>query len=145
MQKNAHLDDLELRYGVDHSRLQLDEKVEFTLLANVPDDIIVRFEAVGDTLGSFAVKARYPKGPTPLADGRNRWQRRYILTPTAMSNAKIPSLSVTFFTEEFPVLHPPCNTDRDCVNARHRRVPPEMRLAATQRELCSSALTLIVC
>lgn len=144
LQKSTRLDDLELSYGVDRTTLQLDEQLTFTLTAVVPDDINVRFEAVDDTLGPFSVVARYPSGPTALADGRNRWQRRYLLAPTDTGSAVIPPLQVAFFTEKFPLLSPPCKNERDCINSRHRRVPPEVRLADTRRELSSSTLALTI-
>ena len=144
LQKSTSLDDLELSYGVDRTTLQLDEQLTFTLTVIVPENINVRFEAVADTLGPFSVVARYPSGPTALADGRNRWQRRYLLAPTDTGSALIPPLQVAFFTEKYPLLKPPCKNERDCINSRHRRVPPEVRLADTRRELNSSALTLTI-
>ncbi|MCB1714937.1 MAG: hypothetical protein KDK05_07365 [Candidatus Competibacteraceae bacterium] len=144
LQKSTSLDDLELSYGVDRTTLQLDEQLTFTLTVIVPENINVRFEAVADTLGPFSVVARYPSGPTALADGRNRWQRRYLLAPTDTGSALIPPLQVAFFTEKYPLLKPPCKNERDCINSRHRRVPPEVRLADTRRELSSSALTLTI-
>ncbi|MCB1807561.1 MAG: hypothetical protein KDJ99_21140, partial [Candidatus Competibacteraceae bacterium] len=68
----------------------------------------------------------------------------YLLAPTDTGSALIPPLQVAFFTEKYPLLKPPCKNERDCINSRHRRVPPEVRLADTRRELSSSALTLTI-
>jgi len=105
-----------MKLTVDKTSIGIAERLRYILTVETDADLNADFDGVGDRFGSFQVIERSAFGPIVLQDKRLRWQREYVLLPTDVGTAALPSLSVAFLPTKIA-----CVSADDCELSAHGR------------------------
>lgn len=83
-----------LTLRAERQTLGLSDTVRLTLEAEAPLEVQLTWPEASKTLGPFEVLRSQSTGPHGLTPQTQRWQREYVLAPTAAGELSVPALTV---------------------------------------------------
>lgn len=93
-------DVIAVRLRTDHKSLSIADRLQLWLEVDAPEDFTVDLPPVGDQLQQFGILDVNTKPPTPLADGKVRYLRRYLLEPFLSGDYTIAPMAIHYRTPD---------------------------------------------
>jgi len=93
-------DIIAVRVRTDHKTLSIADRLQLWLEVDAPEDFTVELPPVGDKLQQFGILDVSTQPATPIADGKVRYVRRYLLEPFLSGDYTIAPMAVHYRTKD---------------------------------------------
>lgn len=114
--REATEQDVTLTVSVDKARLTVADQVEVKVTVVAPPEALINVPRISRQFGPFAELSQFEAGPIIQNDGRQYWERRYVLTPEYTGALTVPSQVIYYSYERIKSPSTACLLLRRCGN-----------------------------